>query len=343
MNCFFLCRVYIGGLQNIMDKVISVIIPVYNIEKYLVRCLESVINQSYTNLEIILIDDGSTDNSGKICDNYKKQDNRIIVVHKKNEGVSQARNLGISIATGEFLSFVDGDDTIEKDMFFTLINNAYKYNADFSCCGVRFIYMDGKESPERINLEPQEIKKQEIIKGFFCDQQMKLVLYGPYNKIIKRNSIQNIAFNRNLSLGEDLLFVFKCIQCCSKFVFQDDNLYNYIKREGSATTREFSLKKMDYLVACKKIIEICKEYYPEGTKFANHWYYINVLNHVRMLIAYPEVKGKCLKEYKRYCEYLKENKKIMWNQMTKKNKLTYYLIFIFPYSFRLLKKIGYNV
>ena len=93
----------------------------------------------------------------------------------------------------------------------------------------------------------------------------------------------------------------------------------------------------------QKIIEICKEYYPEGTKFANHWYYINVLNHVRMLIAYPEVKGKCLKEYKRYCEYLKENKKIMWNQMTKKNKLTYYLIFIFPYSFRLLKKIGYNV
>lgn len=124
-----------------MDKVISVIIPVYNIEKYLDRCLESIINQSYTNLEIILIDDGSTDNSGKICDDYKNQDNRIIVVHKKNEGVSQARNLGISIATGEFLSFVDGDDTVEKDMFLTLINNAYKYNADFSCCGVRFIYI----------------------------------------------------------------------------------------------------------------------------------------------------------------------------------------------------------
>lgn len=343
MNCFFPCRVYTGGLQNIMDKVISVIIPVYNIEKYLVRCLESIINQSYTKLEIILIDDGSTDNSGKICDDYKNRDNRIIVVHKKNEGVSQARNFGISIATGEFLSFVDGDDTIEKDMFLTLINNAYKYNSDFSCCGVRFIYMDGKESPEGINSEPQEIRKQEVIKGFFCNQQMKLVLYGPYNKIVKRNSIQKISFNRNLSLGEDLLFVFECIQCCNKFVFQDDNLYNYIKREGSATTREFSLKKMDYLVACKKIIEICKESYPEGQKFASHWYYISVLNHVRMLIAYPEVKEKCLEEYKQYCKYLKENKKIMWNQMTIKNKLTYHLIFIFPYTFRLLKKIGYDV
>ena len=107
MNCFFPCRVYTGGLQNIMDNIISVIIPIYNIEKYLGRCLESVINQSYTKLEIILIDDGSTDNSGKICDDYKEQDNRIIVVHKKNEGVSQARNFGISIATGEFISFVD--------------------------------------------------------------------------------------------------------------------------------------------------------------------------------------------------------------------------------------------
>lgn len=326
-----------------MDKIISVVVPVYNIEQYLRRCLDSIINQSYKKLEIILIDDGSTDSSGEICDEYKNKDNRIVVVHKKNEGVSQARNFGMSMATGDFISFVDGDDTIEKDMFFTLINNACKYNADLSCCGVRFIYLDGNESSVCIDKKPQKVNKQDVIKGFFCDSQMKIVLYGPYNKLIKRDIIQKVSFDRNLRLGEDLLFVFECIQHCNNFVFQYDNLYNYIKREGSATTKEFSLKKLDYLIAGKKIVEVCKQQCPEEQECANNWYYINVLNHVRMLAAYPEVKGKCAEKYKMYCKYLKENKKIIWKQMTPKNKLTYRLIFMFPIAFRILKVIGYNV
>lgn len=116
-----------------MNK-ISIIIPIYNVEQYLPQCLDSIINQTYKNLEIILINDGSTDNSGKICDNYAKVDNRIHVFHKKNEGVSSARNLGLEKCTGDFIGFVDPDDFIELNMYELLYNEQQKTNADIVWC-----------------------------------------------------------------------------------------------------------------------------------------------------------------------------------------------------------------
>lgn len=109
---------------------ISIIVPIYNVEKYLPQCLDSIINQTYKNLEIILIDDGSTDNSGKICDKYKLLDNRIIVIHKSNGGLSDARNTGINIATGDYISFVDADDFIDKNMYTILFQKINTTNAD---------------------------------------------------------------------------------------------------------------------------------------------------------------------------------------------------------------------
>ena len=113
---------------------ISVIIPIYNVEQYLKECLESVINQTYRNLEIILVDDGSKDKSGKICDEYKNKDERIKVVHKENGGLSDARNAGMKIATGKYIQFIDSDDFIDKDMIETLYNLIIENEADISMC-----------------------------------------------------------------------------------------------------------------------------------------------------------------------------------------------------------------
>ena len=132
-----------------MEKTISVIVPIYNVEKYLDRCLKSIINQTYKNLEIILIDDGSPDNCGTICDEYAKKDNRIKVVHKDNGGLVKARNTGLDIATGEYISFIDPDDWIELNMYEEMIKIADETNTDIVRCGY---YRDNdKESMERIS------------------------------------------------------------------------------------------------------------------------------------------------------------------------------------------------
>ena len=123
-----------------MEPLLSIIIPAFNIEQYISRALDSLINQSYKNIEVIVVNDGSTDSTGGIIDSYVKKDNRIKVIHKNNEGVSIARNTGIHLAKGDYIGFVDGDDTVDDDMFETLIKNAIDYNADISHCGYKMVF-----------------------------------------------------------------------------------------------------------------------------------------------------------------------------------------------------------
>lgn len=128
-----------------MNKsIISVVIPIYNMEKYLNKCIESVINQTYRNLEILLIDDGSTDNSPGMCDEWAKKDNRIKVFHKTNGGLSDAKNYGIEHASGKFIGFVDSDDWIDKNMYYNLINGCIKYKKDIGCCNKIRVFNNGK-------------------------------------------------------------------------------------------------------------------------------------------------------------------------------------------------------
>ena len=128
-----------------MEDLISVIVPIYNVEKYINRCIDSIIEQTYTNLEIILVDDGSTDNSGSICDEYAKKDNRIKVIHKENGGVSSARNVGLDTAIGQYITFVDSDDYIEKKYCEILLKTLKKQKADCVACGYNRIYKNKEE------------------------------------------------------------------------------------------------------------------------------------------------------------------------------------------------------
>ena len=127
------------------SDLISIIVPAYNIEKFVERCLESISAQTYQDLEIIVVDDGSTDSTAEVIDQYRKKDDRVIAIHKQNGGVSTARSAGLAIATGEYIGFVDGDDYIEPQMFERLLTNMRKYGADISHCGYKMIFPDGHE------------------------------------------------------------------------------------------------------------------------------------------------------------------------------------------------------
>ena len=211
---------------------ISVIVPVYNIEKYISRCLESIINQTYKNLEIIVIDDGSSDNTGKIIDDFAKRDKRVIVIHQDNKGVSSARNKGLDIATGQYIGFVDGDDTLDKDMYDFLLKNIKKYDADISHCGYRLI----EDKKETLFYGSGKIIIQDRKKGILDLMDGSLIEPTLCNKLFKRQLLEYIRLDENIKINEDLYFNILAFNNSNKSVFQDYTKYNYIKREGSAST-----------------------------------------------------------------------------------------------------------
>lgn len=213
---------------------ISVIIPVYKVEEYLPKCLDSVTNQTYTNLEIILVDDGSPDKSGVICDMYAGIDNRITVIHKQNEGVAKARNDALDIATGDYIGFVDSDDWIEPDMFEFLINNLVKYDADISMCG-ETAYENGKiiytKSNGDVSILGQNDAKKLTVKG----RSMGLI----WNKIYKKSILDNVRFSSEYGCSEDLIFVYQAVKNARNMVCVNIAKYNYFRREGGITKGEF--------------------------------------------------------------------------------------------------------
>ena len=172
-----------------MEKdLISVIVPVYKVEKYLEKCIESVLKQTYTNLQIILVDDGSPDNCGKICDEYAKKDSRIEVIHKINGGLSDARNVGINRANGRYIGFVDSDDYIKEDMYEKLINLIKEYDADISICNL-YDVIDGKEYVRNKDNGIHEYSRIDILKEILLDKNIQSYAW---NKLYKKELFDEI-------------------------------------------------------------------------------------------------------------------------------------------------------
>lgn len=201
-------------------ETISVIVPIYNAEKYLNKCLESIIGQTYKNLEIILVDDGSSDNSPTICDAWAQIDSRIRVIHKKNGGVSSARNAGIDLAQGDYIGFVDADDWIEPNMYEVLINNAEKFSADKSSCG--YVYYG-----QQTVCVPSE--SCTVLQN---SDEMRLRIVGGRNNavwcaIYSGSVVGNVRFNESLKVAEDWLFNYQVCLKMSSEVIVDTPLYHY--------------------------------------------------------------------------------------------------------------------
>ena len=232
-------------------KLISVIIPVYNIAPYLPKCLDSLIGQTYGNLEIIAVDDGSTDDSGKILDDYSSKDGRIRVIHKQNEGVSAARNDALDLATGDYIGFVDGDDTVQPDMFEFLLNNAEKHNADISHCGFTLVRDGCIDTPF---YGTGEVWIQDHEKGIIDLLKGDRIEPGCWNKLYRSELFEGVRFNKDILYNEDNLINFYLFKKSNKAVYADECKYNYIRRDNSACTGQIADKHVFHPVKVKELI-----------------------------------------------------------------------------------------
>ncbi len=222
-----------------MTSLISIIIPVYNVEKYLPECLDSVINQTYKNLEILLIDDGSPDNSGKICDEYAEKDARIKVIHKENGGVSSARNLGLDIATGEYITFIDSDDFVDEHYVEYLYNDLTYQSSDMSFCGFSKYFGQAVEPyvecfPNNLKVDCGNKHFQSFFQSFF---RFNDTVFGSACRILyKKEIVKDIRFNSNIKISEDLVFALNCIFKSASISYVDKSLYFYRINDQSACT-----------------------------------------------------------------------------------------------------------
>ena len=235
------------------NEKISLIVPVYNVEKYLEKCVNSILKQTYKNLEIILVDDGSTDESAEICDKLKKDDNRIVVVHKTNGGLSDARNVGIGIATGNYLGFIDSDDYIQKDMYEYLYKLIKENNADISICNYMTIYEDKDFQVEKIPNEIQAYTKIDAMRELLKRNQIQDYAW---NKLYKRNLFNNIKYPVGRKM-EDLGTTYKLFDKADKIIIGNQKKYFYLQRMGSIVNNktidlfidkyELTLERYNYL------------------------------------------------------------------------------------------------
>lgn len=246
---------------------ISIIIPVYNVELYIGRCIESIVNQTYKNLEIICINDGSTDNSGRICDEYAKKDSRIKVIHKINGGVSSAINLGLNVFTGKYVGFVDPDDWIELDYYETAYNLMKSYDVDFVCVGFykdsikKSSIMRNKFPIDECKLNREEILKYTFIRDIYPG-------FGAYywNKLFKstffkaiKNSGFGIRFCEDIEVGGDVLFFTECALKVNSGIYCATPYYHYFQRETSLFHSKDIEKRKGSLKAYSRILGLLKK------------------------------------------------------------------------------------
>lgn len=227
-----------------MNRSISVIVPIYNVEKYLDRCIQSIVNQTYKNLEIILVDDGSSDGSPLMCDEWKKKDIRISVIHKTNGGLSDARNKGLEVATGEYILFVDSDDFLELDACEKLMDSTKNNKVDFVVGVIREINNDQISFQKRSNIKSNVVYNNEefIIDSINANEWYAPAVLNLYrSEFLKKN---NLKFKVNL-LHEDMEFLPKIYLAADKILYLDYAFYNYEIRENSITTTNNYLKKTE--------------------------------------------------------------------------------------------------
>lgn len=244
------------------ESLITIVVPIYNVERYLRRCVDSLISQSYENLEILLINDGSPDHSLDICKEYQTKDARVRVISQENKGLAYTRNVGVSEAKGEYIMFVDSDDYIHKDMAKILMTNLQKSNADLSACGHLEVHENGYQNC---------LNKKHFLKTYTPEEALKVFMFTYEIDIINCNKL----FSKKLFAGieyptgklfEDHYTVYKLIARCSKVVFDSRPLYYYCKRGDSIGGSVFSNKNLQLLDAIHQEVEDILRIYPRIAK-----------------------------------------------------------------------------
>lgn len=290
-----------------MESLITVIIPIYNVEKYLKKCIDSILHQTYQTMEIILIDDESTDESGSICDEYAKKDNRIKVIHKKNGGVSSARNAGLNNANGKYVAFIDADDYIENNMFEKMINQFEKNEKlDIVVCGTKNVDEDGNVL-KTSNMKVETIDNVTFLKEILNENKINSVIW---DKVFKRDLINKSRFNEKTKISEDLEFVINIIDRINEVEIIPDILYNWLVRKDSATKTKFNDNWKKEIIICENIINLTERKYKELKRVA-------IKRYIRINIT-------CYKKILDYDKYNKQERKYIRKNIKK---------YIIPYVF----------
>lgn len=280
--------------ENVKDVKLSIIVPVYKVEKYLRKCIDSILEQSFENFELLLIDDGSPDNCPMICDEYAQKDSRIKVIHQENSGVSRARNRGLEMAAGQWIGFVDSDDYIEKTAYEQLIENAEMHNCDVAIMDFAYVDESGLtiQGKERTYGKMLLLDQKKIVEmQFDIPLSIRLVMF---NKIFKREILDGLFFDESIKCAEDTLLLSQCVERINKAVFIRQPLYYNVQREGSAM--HGGLKIIDIAKSLdihKQIALHTRELFPELYDSAFYYYIDSCVWKMR---AYGKVNSEWSKE-----------------------------------------------
>lgn len=245
--------------KTMIKPLISIIVPVYNVEKYLDECVRSLIEQSYTNLEILLVDDGSLDSSGRICDRWKREDQRITVIHQQNGGLSDARNSGLLCAKGQLIAFVDSDDVIHSTMYEKLYNVMLETDCDISSCEILSQKEFHKEDFEGQNIcKIKEYSAEEALREIIDNRDIYVTVW---NKLYRRSIIDGIMFERG-KYHEDEYWTYQIIARAKKIAMISQYYYGYRQRDNSIMTQQYSLRHLDLLDARNRRQQFIREKFP---------------------------------------------------------------------------------
>ncbi|RST72559.1 glycosyltransferase [Siminovitchia acidinfaciens] len=269
-----------------MNPIISIIVPIYNVEQYLNKCIDSILAQTFTKFELILVNDGSPDNCGEICDQYKLKDNRVKVIHKKNGGVADARNAGIDVAKGNYIGFVDSDDWIEPNMYEILYDLIVEHKTGISACSIQSPTNDKKVNSDEINILDSGTAINLIYEG-------KPPGFGPCNKLYLKNLFQEIRFPINRDY-DDAAIMYQLFDKAEKIVMVDFPLYNYTYRDSSITKSPFSENRFDLVVNYYETYSFMEKYYPDmRDKIVDEYY-----SSLRTMVVDIVNEKSILKNYK---------------------------------------------
>jgi glycosyltransferase involved in cell wall biosynthesis len=313
-----------------MKPIISIIVPVYNVEPYLENCIKSILTQNFSNFEVILVNDGSIDKSGKICDVYAQIDTRIKVVHKENGGVSSARNIGVEMALGDFIGFIDGDDRIDENMYRELYRLCVETDSDISICKL------GREIDGHIINLDQDIYIKEMDNTEAMKQLFKGTLYrfSLCNKLFRKHCFDNIQFPEG-RIHEDLSTTYKLFANSKKIIFTNYIGYIYIKRENSILTSTFNEKRLDAFIGWDEILTFMRERYNQLYKEIIPTFVFWSVDNVFYILN--QVINK--KERDKYLVSIQKLVRRKYKDIIKNDSLSFgykYIITLFYFNIRLL-------
>lgn len=308
---------------------VSVIVPIYNVEDYLPKCIDSIQKQSYDNLEIILVDDGSPDKCGNICEEYKLRDERIKVVHKPNGGLSDARNAGMEVATGEYYVFIDSDDYVHPQMIEKLLDACDKTGADMAVCGFKSVTENENIDMDTLNDVPVEevVSDEDRINYFYEKKYVEFVV--AWNKIYPAKYFENIKYPKG-KVHEDEFTTYKLLEKADKIAFIDVPLYFYVQRQSSIMGQNFNVKRLLVMDALEErmnhYIDLKKYRWVEKNLYL---YRMFLIKYSREIDKQEDIDSAILDRYFNYY------KKVVLNNIFKttisfKKKIGYILMIYFP-------------